>query len=130
MHPSSDPSFQGHKKREAKQTLDRREDLRIQFLFFPGCPNHKEAWRNLTEVLGKNEISATIERTVVETDRDAKKLGFLGSPTIKIDGLDVEPSARQRVDFAITCRVYRVNGQVLGAPPKDMISQAIMDHVL
>ncbi len=103
-----------------------RAGVKVQFLFFPGCPNHRDAWRDLTGLLSDREMEATIERIIVETDEDAKKLAFLGSPTLKVNGVDVEPSARNRTDFGMTCRVYRVNGRPLGSPPRVMIEKALL----
>ncbi len=100
--------------------------VKVQFLFFPGCPNHRDAWRELTELLSDKEMEATIERTIVQTDEDAKKLAFLGSPTLKVNGVDVEPSARKRTDFGMTCRVYRVNGRLLGSPSRAMMEKALL----
>ena len=108
-----------------KENPPAKKHLKIQFLFFPGCPNHNSAWRELTDVLAYHELEAIVERIIVENADDARRLGFLGSPTLKIDGVDVEPSARQRTDFGMTCRVYRVGGRVLGAPPREMIEQAL-----
>lgn len=71
------------------------------------------------------ELEAIVERIIVDNEDDARRLGFLGSPTLKINGVDVEPSARQRTDFGMACRVYRLGGRVLGAPPREMIQQAL-----
>ena len=49
-------------------------------------------------------------------------VAFLGSPTVRIDGLDIEPSARQRTDFGMMCRRYKGSG---GVPSEDLIHSAI-----
>ncbi len=80
----------------------------------------------MTEVFAEKEMEATIERIIVQTNADARKLGFLGSPTLKVNGVDVEPDARERTDFGMTCRVYQVDGRLLGSPPKKMIEEALV----
>ena len=57
-------------------------------------------------------------------DKDTDELHFLGSPTIRIDGVDIEPSARQRADFGIMCRTYQGGG---GVPSEDLIHSAIAE---
>ena len=52
----------------------------------------------------------------------AVRIGFLGSPTVRIDGLDIEPSARQRTAFGMMCRTYEGGG---GVPSEDLIRNAI-----
>ncbi len=125
--PGTRSSLLSEQKREGRVVTE-KSGLRILFLYFTGCPNHKEAWRNLTETLGEHEIEASIERMTVETDREAKRLGFLGSPTIKVNGVDVETSARRRLDFGMSCRVYRVGGHILGSPSKEMIQRALEEQ--
>jgi hypothetical protein len=60
---------------------------------------------------------------MVRDQETAVSIGFLGSPTVRIDGLDVEPSARQRTAFGILCRTYEDSG---GVPSEDLIRGAIL----
>jgi hypothetical protein len=61
----------------------------------------------------------------VESEEDAKRLRFVGSPTVRVDGADVEPAAAAREDFALQCRVYQVDGRLEGAPPTSWIASAL-----
>ena len=54
----------------------------------------------------------------------AVSIGFLGSPTVRINGVDVEPSAHQRTSFGLMCRTYEGNG---GVPPEELIDRAITE---
>lgn len=55
----------------------------------------------------------------------ASRLGFLGSPTIRVGGRDVEPGAGDRRDFALSCRVYRTAAGVAGQPDEVWVSEAL-----
>ena len=54
----------------------------------------------------------------------AEKVGFLGSPTIKVNGKDLEIE-RRNDNPSFSCRTYRVNGKLQGLPPEEMILQAM-----
>jgi len=72
----------------------------VQILFFEGCPNHQQASELVEQVaheLGLQPEIALVEVTDVEA---AERLRFLGSPTIRVEGRDVEPGADERDDFA------------------------------
>ena len=62
----------------------------------------------------------------VESAEAAREACFLGSPSVRIDGVDVEPAARTRTDFGLQCRVYPcAQGGLEGAPSVDMIRAAL-----
>jgi hypothetical protein len=79
---------------------------RVEILYFEGCPSHEPA-RALVERLA-DELRVDPEIRLVEVaDLDeALELRFLGSPTVRVDGVDVEPGAEARRDFALSCRIY------------------------
>jgi hypothetical protein len=54
----------------------------------------------LREVLSELSLKVPIERITVTTPVEIKKYRFIGSPTIQIGGLDIDPDARARADFA------------------------------
>lgn len=91
--------------------------MRIQVLFFEGCPNYGPA----IELVRSIAPDATIEAVEIKTQQDAERMRFLGSPTILVDGMDVEPEARTRTDFGFTCRTY--GGR--GLPSRELVASAI-----
>jgi hypothetical protein len=97
----------------------------IEVLYFDGCPNHVALVPRLREVLAHADVSELIQLRRVETAEDAERERFLGSPTIRVDGRDVDPGAEQRDDFGMKCRLYATEDGLLGAPPDAWILQAI-----
>ena len=61
----------------------------------------------------------------VETADDAQRLRFLGSPTIRVNGHDVEPGADDRIDFSFSCRVYRTDSGFHGQPEESWVRAAL-----
>jgi hypothetical protein len=97
----------------------------VEILYFEGCPNHGEA-RALVERLA-DELRLEPEVRLVEVaDPDAAaRLRFLGSPTVRVDGRDVEPGAEERGDFVFSCRVYRSDRGLTGQPDEAWIRAAL-----
>ncbi len=94
---------------------------KIEILYFEGCPNHQPAVALVRQVVDELGMDASIVDVEVFGPDDAKQLRFLGSPSIHIDGVDVEPEARTRTDFGFACRTY--NGE--GLPPRAMLIAAL-----
>lgn len=57
----------------------------------------------------------------------AQRLSFLGSPTVRVDGRDVDPEARTMSGWSMVCRVYVDSGKPQGFPPKAMVAKAISE---
>lgn len=95
--------------------------MRVEVLFFEGCPNHKPAVELARAVSRDLGVSGEVDEVEVKTPEDAKRLRFLGSPSIRVDGLDVEPQARGRTDFGFCCRTY--GGK--GLPSREVVEAAM-----
>ena len=63
---------------------------KIEFLYFAGCPSYKNALAYLEEIISEEKIDADVELILVESPEDAQKVEFQGSPSIKINGIDLE----------------------------------------
>ncbi len=96
--------------------------MRARIVYFEGCPGHEPAAELLREVARDLHVDLDIEKVRVETPEEAVRERMLGSPTIQIDGVDIEPSARTRTDFAMSCRIYPGKQ---GLPPRDMVEAAL-----
>lgn len=104
-----------------------RPALKIEVLYIDGCPNRAIAVRRLREVLREEKVEAEIVEVNVPDEAAAQAVGFLGSPTIRINGLDVEPSARLSRAFGMMCRTYLDGSGREGAPPKEWIRAALRE---
>lgn len=99
----------------------------IEVLHFEGCPNHLLAIERIHEVLEEEGISAEVRETNVDDVFMAQTLGFQRSPSVRVNGLDVEPAARSASDYGMMCRTYAVDGRREGLPSREMVRRAILE---
>jgi len=95
----------------------------VEILYFEGCPNHQPAVDRVQTVLREEGISSQICQVEVPDTETAKRLRFLGSPSIRVNGVDVEPSAVQSEAFGLMCRTYQDGHS--GVPSPEVIRQAL-----
>ena len=88
--------------------------MRVQFLYFDGCPHWELAEARLREALLVAGHAVEVEKVVVDTFEKAESYRFLGSPSVLIDGVD--PFAEPAAPVAVSCRLYRTPGGVAGSP--------------
>jgi hypothetical protein len=78
----------------------------VEILTFAGCPNVQEAVDLVTGVATELGTEVDIRLVDVPDAAAAERLRFLGSPTVRVDGRDVEPGADARREHVLACRVY------------------------
>ena len=82
--------------------------MKVELLWWEGCPSHPAALEQLREVLREEGADPdAVELREVKTDEQAREERFFGSPTIRIDGVDVVPPG-DGDPVGLTCRVYRL----------------------
>jgi copper chaperone CopZ len=98
--------------------------MKVQVLYFEGCPNHEPAIALARQLIADLGLDASVEEVEVQGAEDAERMRFLGSPTVIVDGVDIEPCARNRTDFGFCCRTY--NGK--GISPRKLLENALHDR--
>lgn len=96
----------------------------VELQYFDGCPNWRHAQERLREALrlaGHEDVPIALRR--VETHEDAVALGFSGSPTIRIDGID--PFATDGGGPGLTCRLYHDPAGLSGCPSLEDLVTAL-----
>jgi hypothetical protein len=105
---------------------------RVELLFWAGCPSHPDALEDLRAALAEAGADpGAVEVREIRTEGDAEHEGFVGSPTIRIDGADIQPPGDEPT--GLTCRVYRTrDGQVSPVPDpedlRDAVRRALSDR--
>jgi hypothetical protein len=97
----------------------------VEVLTFPGCPNAEPAVALVTRVVDDLGISADIRRVDIPDETAAAEHRFLGSPTVRVDGRDVEPGTDERHGYALSCRVYRTASGVGALPNEEWLREAL-----
>src|SRR5438128_8626345 len=97
----------------------------IEFLYWEGCPSYPEARKLLEDMLAERGLDAEVSVREVRSQAEAEELRFPGSPTIRVDGRDVDPegaSARP----ALLCRIYhKPGGGVSPVPTRQQLEAAL-----
>jgi len=97
----------------------------VEILYFDGCPNHQSARELVERVAAELQIEPDVRLVDVQTSDDAQRLHFLGSPTIRVNGRDVEPGAEEHREFVHSCRVYRTDSGFAGQPDERWVRDAL-----
>ncbi len=95
--------------------------MRVEVLFVPGCPNYEPALERLKNVLASEGLGVVVQGVPVNTSQDAAALMFPGSPTIRIDGVDVESD--ETTVPGLTCRLY---ADRTGVPSEETLRLAVL----
>lgn len=98
----------------------------VEILSFEGCPNDGPVRETVERILAELELEAEIVMVDVPDLQTAERMRFLGSPTIRIAGRDVEPGADTRDDFLFGCRVFRTEDGLRGQPDEGWIRAALL----
>jgi len=97
----------------------------IELLYWHGCPSHPEAKALLEQVLTKLGRDDQIVMTEVKSDEEAERLRFPGSPTIHVDGSDVDLEGASGRP-SLTCRIYYLpDGRVSPVPSREQLEAAL-----
>jgi len=95
--------------------------LRIEVLSFAGCPHRRETFERVVDVVGTLGVEAHVRWVEVYDAGEAAELRFPGSPTVRIDGTDLEPGVEGRAPGALTCRTYGGSG----VPSRELLEKAV-----
>jgi len=95
--------------------------MTIDILYFEGCPNHASTVERVREVMRDLHADAVVREIEVKDAADAARLRIFGSPTVQIDGEDIDPAVRGRLDYSFSCRMYGKTG----TPSRELLEHAV-----
>ena len=102
-----------------------RKVVNIGVLFIEGCPGLSSITDDIKDVIAEEAVDADITLFLIETPEDARRLQFTGSPTVRINGMDIESNMQTIKDYGLRSRHYYINGKKSDYPAKSMIRDAI-----
>jgi hypothetical protein len=97
--------------------------MTVEILYFDGCPSFEQIVPRVRDLA--RDGGAQVVLRVIETLEAAEAEQFLGSPTIRVDGRDIDPTAASRTDFGLKCRLYRDGTEHSAVPPEAWIRAAL-----
>jgi hypothetical protein len=99
-------------------------DMLIELLYFGGCPTYRHAEEDVRRALAETGVEAEVNLVEVNSDEEARRLAFPGSPTVRIDGRDPFP-VPERGEGGLACRVYATPEGMKGTPTAAMIREVL-----
>lgn len=101
--------------------------MKVEILYFDGCPSWQEGLANMEAALLKEKLPGKVDLVLVKDNQQVENLEFLGSPSFRINGIDLWPE--ERPQYALGCRVYATSKGLKGVPTVEMLREKIRAHV-
>jgi hypothetical protein len=98
----------------------------VEILYVDGCPNHQPAVALVERLSRELAIEPELRLVNVPDQEAARRLRFLGSPTIRVAGVDVDPRTEERDDYALSCRIFRTDAGIVGQPDERWVREALL----
>jgi hypothetical protein len=99
--------------------------MKADLYYFNDCPSFRKALANLQQALRDERLPDDVELVAVEDAADAEAKRFIGSPTVRLDGIDIEGPQAEAQGYGFGCRLYTNGGQMVGWPSVDQIRRAV-----
>ncbi len=99
--------------------------MKVEFLYFGSCPHYRHALERLQESLEELSLPDEITSIKINNNEEAARFRFLGLPSIRINGKDIEGDDPPLNDYAVRCRRYKTESGWEGVPSKEMIKAAL-----
>jgi hypothetical protein len=125
-HPTTDPDPRRETDVQAvtKQGPARRPVIEV--LYVEGCPNYRGALALVERVRAELGIDAELRTTLISDQAAADQARFPGSPTVRVDGHDVEPGSERPAEYTLACRLYRLEHRFAGQPDECWVREALL----
>jgi hypothetical protein len=101
----------------------------VEVLYVQDCPNYPETLALVQRVRAELGIEAQIRTTLIVDQAAAEQARFAGSPTVRVDGHDVEPDTEPSAEISVACRLYRLEHRLAGHPDESWIRDALLRAV-
>ncbi|MCK5587791.1 MAG: DUF2703 domain-containing protein [Candidatus Lokiarchaeota archaeon] len=100
--------------------------MNIELLYSEGCHTWERTLEMLKQVLKDKNIDVEVKLVKIETQEDAEKHHYFGSPQININGKDIDPMAEKVTSYkSAGCRLYIYKEETYELPPKEMLEEAL-----
>jgi mercuric ion transport protein len=103
--------------------------MRVEVLYFEGCPNHAPTVEKVRSALRTFGLPQEVREVEIRSQAEAEALGFLGSPTVRTNGLDIEGEARNLTSYGMSCRTYLEGTVRSGVPSSGLIRSALNEQM-
>jgi len=99
----------------------------IEVLSVEHCPNFPAALALVQRVAAELGIDVQVRTTMIGDQAAAERTRFVGSPTVRVDGRDVEAGSEPATEYLVGCRLYRLEYRFAGQPEEHWIREALLE---
>jgi hypothetical protein len=98
----------------------------VEVLYVQDCPHYPATLAVVQRVVAELGIVAEVRSTLVLDQAAAEQARFAGSPTVRVDGRDVEPGSEPAAEIVVGCRLYRLEHRFAGQPAEGWVRAALL----
>jgi hypothetical protein len=98
----------------------------IEVLYVQHCPHHPGTLALIERIRAELGLDAELRTTLIVDQAAAEQARFPGSPTVRVDGRDVEPGSEPATEFTVACRLYRLEHRFAGQPEERWVREALL----
>lgn len=99
--------------------------MTLELLYLAGCPHRDETVDLVNSVLEAEGVPAEVQEILIGSREDSDTHSFPGSPTVRVNGQDIERIATMQFGIGFACRTYIVDGKTQGVPPRSWLEDAV-----
>lgn len=100
--------------------------VRIEILARKDCPSRGMAIAVVEKVVAETGVPAEVEIVDMTSEAEARERRFLGSPTVRVEGRDVDQQLNGRREFTLADRIYRTDRGLSGWPDAEWVREALL----
>ncbi len=101
----------------------------VEVLYVQDCPHYPATLALVERILAELGILAEVRSALVGDQAAAEQARFAGSPTVRVDGRDVEPGSEPPTEIVLGCRLYRLEHRFAGQPADGWVRAALLGAV-
>ena len=102
-------------------------NMTIDVLTVSDCPHTQQVLSLVNAILEEEHLKGHVNHVIVPDEQAAHSLRFPGSPTVRVNGFDIQPSSVK--EFGLACKVYLDGERISGVPPAALIRATLgLDH--
>jgi hypothetical protein len=98
----------------------------IEVLYVQDCPHYPGTLALVERVRAELAIDTELRTSLILDQAAADQARFPGSPTVRVDGHDVEPGSEPATEYTVACRLYRLEHRFAGQPEERWIREALL----
>jgi hypothetical protein len=98
----------------------------IEVLYVQDCPHYPATLALIERMRAELGIDTELRTSLILDQAAAERARFPGSPTVRVDGRDVEPGSEPATEYVVGCRLYRLQHRFAGQPEERWVREALL----